>query len=666
MMRARARILGLLAGAAAALAFSLALALPAPAHATGPEVSIASGAPAQVFSANTTKLAFGGYEWWVIGDSIDGVNPGDGTVTLLIANTGDEASFKKDIGSGVPFRAGVYQRTPGYTGYMMRPSGYYSVYFADNTPGFEPWSMPYDYAGSTLQWQMEKAASALEVKYPYEYDLVKPRNFAAGGKYPDLSVDGIAGQKVDDQRLWALSLDEFSTLGSEQRKFSVSWRYPMSPPQPYWLRSAEGEKVYYSNAGSHPKLFASSVMQDGTLRGIPVEYPTWDRFPITNYAIVRPAMTLDTTRIMFTSEVGGKSSTFGNVSEVLEPSYDAKLKFTLVSNSMQFRVNNWQHEPGSELAIEYVNRQGGYNQYVTCTFNDPDTDEVYYYERIGHSAYPGHSTENLDVSEIPDGTYRLKIFAEQESEGNESDYCSEPYYLMLDVADGVGTLSEDPAYQPHEHIWGKPEFMWSKDGDECTLVFTCHYAGCSQKKYQNSGPELTASTPATCTEPGTATYTMTTEFEGETYTSTNTVEMEAALGHDAQQVEAVAATETEPGNITYWRCERCGLLFADEQLTQEITAEQTIVPATGTKGDDGKKDNDEKGDTDDGKDTGNGNGTATATPKPTTSPAPTKKQTGGSPLVATGDVAPYAIAGLAAAATASVACIAAARRKRTE
>ena len=48
-----------------------------------------------------------------------------------------------------------------------------------------------------------------------------------------------------------------------------------------------------------------------------------------------------------------------------------------------------------------------------------------------------------------------------------------------------------------------------------------------------------------------------------------------------QKTEAKNPTCTEPGNIEYWTCERCGKHFSDENATEEITEEETIIKATG-------------------------------------------------------------------------------------
>ena len=56
-----------------------------------------------------------------------------------------------------------------------------------------------------------------------------------------------------------------------------------------------------------------------------------------------------------------------------------------------------------------------------------------------------------------------------------------------------------------------------------------------------------------------------------------------ATGHSAEKVEAKDATATEDGNIEYWYCAACGKYFKDEALTEEITEEDTVIPATGEK-----------------------------------------------------------------------------------
>ncbi len=78
-----------------------------------------------------------------------------------------------------------------------------------------------------------------------------------------------------------------------------------------------------------------------------------------------------------------------------------------------------------------------------------------------------------------------------------------------------------------------------------------------------------------------------------------------ATGHSAEKVEAKDATATEDGNIEYWYCEACGKYFKDEALTEEISKEDTVIPATGEKPTDPTKPTDPS-DPSDTSDTGDG------------------------------------------------------------
>ncbi len=93
---------------------------------------------------------------------------------------------------------------------------------------------------------------------------------------------------------------------------------------------------------------------------------------------------------------------------------------------------------------------------------------------------------------------------------------------------------------------------------------------------------------ATCTEDGNIAYwvcqTCGAYFaDGQGNTSLTWDEIVVpAIGHTLVKTEAKDPTATENGNIAYWTCQNCGKLFRDEAGTQEITLEETILPATGS------------------------------------------------------------------------------------
>ena len=86
----------------------------------------------------------------------------------------------------------------------------------------------------------------------------------------------------------------------------------------------------------------------------------------------------------------------------------------------------------------------------------------------------------------------------------------------------------------------------------------------------------TVTKEATCTEDGTKVLTCTHEGCGKSKTVTI-----KALGHNLTEVPAKAATKTEPGNINYYKCSRCGKLFTDAEGKQEIAESAVVIPATG-------------------------------------------------------------------------------------
>ena len=60
------------------------------------------------------------------------------------------------------------------------------------------------------------------------------------------------------------------------------------------------------------------------------------------------------------------------------------------------------------------------------------------------------------------------------------------------------------------------------------------------------------------------------------------------LKHTLTETEATPATCTESGNVEYWTCDTCGKHFKDENGTNEITAEDTMLKAIGHSYENGK------------------------------------------------------------------------------
>lgn len=131
-----------------------------------------------------------------------------------------------------------------------------------------------------------------------------------------------------------------------------------------------------------------------------------------------------------------------------------------------------------------------------------------------------------------------------------------------------------------DHNYGEPEWMWAEDFSTASAVFTCTVCGTSKSE---EGVVTKTDTPGTsCGQSGEVTFTAQVTFNGQTYTDVRVekIFVEHALTHH----EAGPATCIASGNKEYWKCDKCGKSFWDEEGTDEITDSSEIqIPAEGHK-----------------------------------------------------------------------------------
>ena len=97
---------------------------------------------------------------------------------------------------------------------------------------------------------------------------------------------------------------------------------------------------------------------------------------------------------------------------------------------------------------------------------------------------------------------------------------------------------------PLYHSWKEPTWEWSEDGKTCKAVFTCDVC----KDSQEVAAEVSAkeTTPATCTQEGTTTYTAIVEFEGKEYTGNKEITNIPALGHHYENGKCIVCGDADP------------------------------------------------------------------------------------------------------------------------
>lgn len=493
-------------------------------------------------AVNTTKVAFAGQTWLVIGDGESGVYPQADHITLLAATPVKNSS-------AVEFREAKRTENEGFTKFEYalknNPSLTTSYYFADNPEGMDNWEKPYEYAGSTLQQEMERIAKSFSDQ---ERALITGRDLTED--------DGIAGQDISGQKLWALSLDEWETIhkGSDDNGV-IEWNSDF-----WWLRTpvvdgntvTDGVEGYYIRSNGFDKEIS---------------------IPNTGFYKARPALSLDLSNVLFTSTANAKAGkSTATVGDGLTDAQTAtgRVKFTVVDDRQSLALEVTQGQKVAkvkELKFNYSEATTGENQYVSCVLINKN-DVVKYYGKLADSSDAANGKITIPLAGVANGTYTLKIFSEQANGDLYTDFCSDPITYTLTVADGKGTL--------HVHKWGEPTYTWSEDGIACTASRTCSGDPAHTQKVQATVTGAQTKDP-TCTENGETTYTATFKATW-AREQTKTVADIDMIAHTLEATPAKEATCTEDGNIAYWYCESCGKYFADESGTNEITLDKTVVP----------------------------------------------------------------------------------------
>ena len=126
-----------------------------------------------------------------------------------------------------------------------------------------------------------------------------------------------------------------------------------------------------------------------------------------------------------------------------------------------------------------------------------------------------------------------------------------------------------------------------EDGKNVYRCIACEEGYEEEEIVEKTGhtPEYHTAIEPTCTLPGVEEYfrcaTCGMYFADEECTTATEIKLVEAKGHTPKYHEANEPQRcNDPdGNIEYWECSVCGLLFADEACTTEITEEDTVKKA---------------------------------------------------------------------------------------
>ena len=340
--------------------------VPITVFAAGGAKAILPGTSAQsILKIDKSRLSFAGHEWWVIGQKTDKSNNAPIITLLAVNNDFGDVPFR--TGSAVPFEnASRYSEDNGY--------------YANNPSDMSQWRKPNEYAGSTLQQKMVSLAEAIPEK---EQAVIRPKDI----------TEGITGQEVKAQKLWALSHEDSIFLYRNSCTYAAKW----------WTRSSN--EVYgYGSWTIHPDGKSGSALN--------VDYD----------AAVRPAMELDLSSVLFIS-----AAEHGKVADLTTPIAEYagdEWKLTLHDSDRDDFTAKTVLVNGSMLEVEYKNAKVGDNEYISAVIKDAD-GSISHYTRVVQLDGTTNGTRGraaIDLTGIDMTGKTLCVFNEQFNGNHKTDY----------------------------------------------------------------------------------------------------------------------------------------------------------------------------------------------------------------------------------------------------
>ena len=182
-----------------------------------------------------------------------------------------------------------------------------------------------------------------------------------------------------------------------------------------------------------------------------------------------------------------------------------------------------------------------------------------------YAIWENHNTQHVDAVE-PTCT---------ESGNTEHWYCE---YCRGHFSDAAGTVPTDTYIPPIGHDL-EITFDWADDGSTCTVDAVCRNDP-EHVLHKVMTAESSIWSYPDCDDKGSTRYEIG-EYYGPNWIAAFIILDDIpALGHEPEtHVEAVPHTCTMDGNIEYWICGRCGGYFSDAQANNQITQQQTVIPA---------------------------------------------------------------------------------------
>ena len=203
---------------------------------------------------------------------------------------------------------------------------------------------------------------------------------------------------------------------------------PTGDEVPWWTRTKDKSTSYSKRDSDGNAIAYINYVNTAWWSGTPVS----SRAPSTSGIYVRPALTLDTSSVLFRSAPSGKTlSTIGEDSLQKVEAYTGDgtdWKFTFLDSARSNFTANITKSNGGKVVlgkyatIEYSGAKTGDNEYISAMILNID-GELLYYGQVAKSQESGTVQVYLP-KDIEAGSYTLRIFNEQLNDDYKSDFSS--------------------------------------------------------------------------------------------------------------------------------------------------------------------------------------------------------------------------------------------------
>lgn len=257
----------------------------------------------------------------------------------------------------------------------------------------------------------------------------------------------IVPTKSDDILSDTLNYDRLFFLSKEEAENSVYFPYKLKlagenltgVSVSWWLRSPNNDA--YS-------VYVVAYSLKDTISNIGI-----NAAGVSSYLGARPAFTLDSSKILFTSDaVGGKTVSVGTLSKNVE-SITSEYKLTMKDEARSdFAIKDPDNETaavitksvprGETVSFKYENAETGENEYISAML--VKDGEVLRYGQLAKPEAANGNVEFTIPSDIDYGTYELRLFNEQINGDYEADFASDFTTVTLEVGLSGGGTTENP------------------------------------------------------------------------------------------------------------------------------------------------------------------------------------------------------------------------------